>query len=1215
MRLKRLIVQGFKSFKDRTTIHFQGGVTGIVGPNGCGKSNVVDAIFWVMGEQSAKHLRGNSMQDVIFSGSDKYKPASWAEVSLVLDNSELKHIHIGNSVTNPSEIQLTRKLYRNGESDFRINDIPCRLKDIQEVFMDTGAGAKSYSVIAQGEINKLVQAKPHELRAMIEDVAGITKFKVRKKESLRKIEATQLNLNRLSDIKKEIEVNLDLLEKQSEKAQKAKSLKEKIKNNELLVFSNKVVNTLKDFQDGKQFKVSGLAEIEGHKTKVETLKIENENDRVKKDELVEKINEFQEEYNKLSRELAAKEERYKNLKEKKEEKEKGAIYKKAEILEIEKEKAEREGKLLSTTDSLSKLEALNSNNYDLTALEENLIKLKEDLDQKNQIFFSLQKEIREKTDQLNILEREWIKNESSLEEFSRQLQNMAKEREELESKHSSFSGEISFDRDLVNRAQDKYLNLEKEEASLKEKILELEEKYLKCEESFKKAEKELTELESVEKSLLALNASFEGFQEGTGLFLKSKYAKDLTPIGNFIQCDNKYTKAVEALMVDFTETIWGNNLSLDNILKWYQENKNKGLDFLLDVNPHQENFDLLFDEIHSVLDVAKIPNHDLLPLFSGMYIVPTLSAKDISSLSGKKFRAISTLDGEIVVKNTPAGMVLNLQPKRGESVALIERNNRISEIGDQLKVKRESFELIREKFSNLKNELETHKAKRETIRIQLTDSKVDFAGKSSSLETKIRNIETNKSRFDLLKNREIEISKNRLSHLEIQENQGRAKEKIKTEIGLLNQNFKDVDLKRTELNSLYEKEKQNFYEIKVAIGSYEEKTKTYKSQIEDLKGQIEKLTLRFEGNKTQVEEFERTLVAITGEISQLEKENKEMAQTLRDKEDILGIRKDELEEIEKVMSKKEKEAQNLIAKINKGEKELAQMDVKLEQYIEEEADLSKNAFEKYQVDTREVAKNFLNLSENEYKELKDISSVFFMETQNGLVEIKKEPYEFSKRYPNELKEIEGKLNNYRREYNNLGDINWQAIAEYEKQKVRFDFLKNQEMELINSLEDLRTAINHIDQKSKERFEMAFKEVGEKFSKIFPIVFGGGHGELRLVGNIDDPECGVDIFAQPMGKKTQNISLMSGGEKALTAVSLLFGIFLIKPSPFVLLDEVDAPLDEANVGRFNDLLKELSNHSQFILITHNKKTMSLNDTLYGITMQEPGVSKCVSVQLH
>ena len=241
--------------------------------------------------------------------------------------------------------------------------------------------------------------------------------------------------------------------------------------------------------------------------------------------------------------------------------------------------------------------------------------------------------------------------------------------------------------------------------------------------------------------------------------------------------------------------------------------------------------------------------------------------------------------------------------------------------------------------------------------------------------------------------------------------------------------------------------------------------------------------------------------------------------------------------------------------------------------------------------------------------------MYFMETENGVKEIEKVSYEFVRKYGQDLKELGPKLKSYKTELARLGEINWQAIEDYDRQKLRYDFLKIQEEELKKSLEDLESAIEHIDEKSKERFKVAFEEVNTRFQKVFPIIFGGGNATLKIVGNIDDPECGVDIIAQPPGKKMQNINLMSGGEKAMTAVSLIFSIFLVKPSPFCLLDEVDAPLDDANVGRFNELLREMSAESQFILITHNKKTMELNDVLYGVTMQEPGVSKAVSVQLH
>jgi len=315
------------------------------------------------------------------------------------------------------------------------------------------------------------------------------------------------------------------------------------------------------------------------------------------------------------------------------------------------------------------------------------------------------------------------------------------------------------------------------------------------------------------------------------------------------------------------------------------------------------------------------------------------------------------------------------------------------------------------------------------------------------------------------------------------------------------------------------------------------------------------------------------------------------------------------------MKDREDEVKDINTKMNKNQKEITEYEVRLSQYIIEEEQNVRNIFEKYQIDLRHVLGNFLSYEESDYQDLKDINSMFWMETEEGLKEIDRKDFDFNRRYGQDLKECSEKLKNYKQEFGRLGDINWQAIEDYDRQKLRADFLKIQETELKSSLEDLQKAIAHIDEKSKARFQAAYDEVNVRFQKVFPIIFGGGSADLRIVGDINDAECGIDILAQPPGKKTQNINLMSGGEKAMTAVSLIFSIFLVKPSPFCLLDEVDAPLDDANVGRFNELLREMSSDSQFILITHNKKTMELNDTLYGVTMQEPGVSKAVSVQLH
>ena len=315
------------------------------------------------------------------------------------------------------------------------------------------------------------------------------------------------------------------------------------------------------------------------------------------------------------------------------------------------------------------------------------------------------------------------------------------------------------------------------------------------------------------------------------------------------------------------------------------------------------------------------------------------------------------------------------------------------------------------------------------------------------------------------------------------------------------------------------------------------------------------------------------------------------------------------------MQSRENELKDLTTKINQIEKKNVELSLKVEQIIIDEEILTKDCFDKYRVDLRDVLKLHLEYTTENLDGLSLREGMFEMESEEGVQVIEKVSYSFDKKFPAVLRESRDKYKRYRGELNRLGEINWQAIEDYDRQKLRYDFLKSQETELKKSIEDLELAISHIDEKSKTRFKDAFGEVNMRFEKVFPIIFGGGEARLEVVGDLDSDECGIDIIAKPPGKKMQSINLMSGGEKAMTAVSLIFSIFLVKPSPFCLLDEVDAPLDDANVGRFNELLREMSSESQFILITHNKKTMELNDTLYGVTMQEPGVSKAVSVQLH
>ncbi len=1217
MRLKRLVVHGFKSFKDRTTIHFETGITGIVGPNGCGKSNVVDALFWVMGEQSAKHLRGSTMKDVIFSGSSKYKPASWAEVTLVLDNHEGKHIHIGQKVCSPSEIQLTRKLYRNGESEFRINSMPCRLKDIQEVFMDTGAGAKSYSIIAQGEINKLIQAKPLERRAMIEEVAGITKFKVRRKESLKKIEQTQTNLKRLADIKTEIESNLSFLQKQAEKANRAKTLKEKIKNYELIVNSHKVYNSLKSLKDGESTINSSTIDLETWKTEKNKLELETGKDSLKKTELTEKIDIGQAEYNELSRGLAAKEERLKLLKEHSGAKEKEIVSREDDIKEVEPVLIERNAKLSELKDTLSRIQNLEDEGIDFSKWESELEGMKKDLDSKIAKLESVDEKIKGKNEQISLIERELIKNTSLNEEYFYQLERTDKEIEELEKNAFGFSDDVSKERDTVNKAK-KYLDeLEDQKASLFKKIEKNKKTYFNLEEDKKKREVELTQIRSNIGSLENLNDSYEGIQEGASHFLKSDFSKDLKLLGPLFKCEEKYTRAVESLLHEVSETVWGSEYPFDDIFTWLRENNQKGLDILLKIKESSTpRTDFGFPEIYALEDILNIEEEfrdTLKPLFNGFYIVPELRAMDVKKIEGdQSFKALVSLDGEVLIKNRDEGIFLSLRPLRNHSQGIIERNNKISLLKEELTDRETNLSEFTPGFEKAQTELLENEKFLESVRAQLLETKTNHAAINSSFEMRVQNIQSNTERLDTLKSRKQEISNKKVGVLELEEKLQKELDEKSDERSSFEATHKEQNIGLVGLKTTYESGRDKFYKNKVELSSSEERTKDLISQIEDINNQITRLNVRLEKDNERIIEEKEALENIAGEVNKLSEENKEISNTLNDKKDVLGLIKDELEDVMKSITKKDNLVKSLEKKMAKADKDMAQIEVKLIQYIDDEESIVRNVFEKYHIDLRETVGAYLEMKS--FDGLHDVSEIFQMETELGPEEIQKVPFEFKKRAPGEVKDFEGKLNRNKKEYYQLGDINWQAIKDYEKQKRRFDFLREQEGELINSLEDLEKAIEHIDFKSKERFKIAFDGVKEKFRRIFPIIFGGGNADLRLVGGFDDPDCGVDIVAQPPGKKMQNVTLMSGGEKALTAICLLFAIFLIKPSPFVLLDEVDAPLDEANVGRFNELLKELSSQSQFILITHNKKTMSLNDTLYGITMQEPGVSKCVSVQL-
>ncbi len=1224
MKLKRLILQGFKSFKDRQVIHFDEGITGIVGPNGCGKSNVVDALFWVMGEQSAKHLRGNSMKDVIFAGSSKYTPASFAEVSLVLENDEGKHIHIGHQVSSPSEIQLTRKLYRNGETEYRINDVPCRLRDIQEVFMDTGAGAKSYSIIAQGEIHRLVNQKPEERRVMIEEVAGITKFKIRKKESLKKIEQTEQNLARLNDLQQEIEKNLKALEKQAEKAERARDLKQKVERYDLIVHSHKEFDLLKNYKESKVVVDARTEEIENLSARKNVLEIGLEEERFRKDEETAKIEELQKEYNTISKELAAAEERLVYLCKTQSEKEKLIETRESEIASVNLELTGRLEKLETLKTELETWEKKGEEDNDFALLEERVEHLKEELEFKTQSFNDLKDEIEAEKEAFNKIDQELFRNTSRLEEYAASLQDLTKEIEALEAQYSGVNTQIVAEREAVATAEKSSIELKDKEIALRSTIDDATISVRELEQNFQAKSKILIQTESKLHSLIEINKSLEGKKEGISAFLKEN-SEGFALLGTLIKCEEKYTKAVQTLLSEFMETLVASSSNDSDLFSWIESNE-KNLDYLKMTTADKLSEETvarlkltLGDDLVSLSEILEMNTElkDKMSAFlDGYFIANNLSADSMSSLSADiRFKAIASVDGSRKVANLVGAKLVSIQAVSDESLGFVARNNQIEELKVVVASLQAEVTELESKSLSERTKLEGQKTEFDSLRDQAAEARAQFSAKKSALDAKLSSFEAGFTRLEILKNRKQEISKSRLDMIESEEKLSRKKEELSSNLSEKTSRYDEIQEEVELQKSAFEDERSELLQKQVEARSFESTLKSLNSQIEDLNGQIDRLNQRLESNKTLVATYNGEIDQIITELEELEASNKETSLVLSDKEDVLNLLKDSLGQLLLSMKDREDEVKNITATINKHQREISELEVKLSQSIVEEEQNVRNIFEKYQINLRAVLGKFLEYQESDYEDLKDVNSMFWMETEEGTKEIETKEFEFVRRYGQDLKECSDKLKNYRLEFGRLGDINWQAIEDYDRQKLRADFLKVQEVELRSSLEDLQKAIAHIDEKSKARFQAAYEEVNTRFQKVFPIIFGGGSADLKIVGDINDAECGIEIVAQPPGKKMQNINLMSGGEKAMTAVSLIFSIFLVKPSPFCLLDEVDAPLDDANVGRFNELLREMSSDSQFILITHNKKTMELNDTLYGVTMQEPGVSKAVSVQLH
>ena len=1179
MYLKRLELQGFKSFADKTVLEFLPGITTVIGPNGSGKSNISDAIRWVLGEQSMKSLRGTKTEDIIFAGTQSRKSLGFAEVSMVIDNADAK------LPIEYSEVTVTRKVYRSGESGYFINKTPCRLKDILELFMDTGIGKDGYSIIGQGKIDEILSNKSEERRHIFEEAAGIVKYRVRKAESEKKLEQTKLNLLRINDIISEIEANIEPTRVQAEKAKQFLRLRDELKSIEIGLFIHNIndykkkieevindqdiYNTqlirenerLSNIQDLKEKLRESLDNITEQIEKMQNLGFENDKKKEKINSDInvnlEKIKNNNENFERLEKEIVENDQRLK-------------------ILETEiSQKNDKKTNLTANKEKFAK---------ELQEKEDELKKLTDKMSEKEIEMEAKKKKVEENND-----EKYEISNMIST--LSANVDNSNARKKVIDEEIESNISELDSSRMLKSEISQKFTEIESKREKIKNSLNQIEEKRSEADSKLKNYDLQINQLESemrIKDSRLRFLEETEKEKEG---YIRSVKAilKDCDKdsslkkgvhgvVANLISVPKEYEVAIEMCL----------GQTMQNIVTDTEEDAKKLVNHLRKFNLGRASFLPIssvkgrkIEKIKSdkgVVGVAsdlikfdKKYEQIMLSLLGRTVIVDNMdNAIAIARKNSYGFRIV-TLDGDVL---NPSGAI------SGGSVATKTVNilGRSREIED-----------LKKKIESLKKKVESLKKEKEEYENSIEDLLEEVDG----LENELKDIEivyaTEKQRVVSIEEAVSKVE-NRLQKLRDEKNSIEEQLKVNKDTQKdLNDRISALDEENNSLNSEIEifvsknKETQTIVDdlnfditnLKISVSSFDESEASINEIVERINTDIENINKSTEYKKEQKKKItednsslEELNVKLNEEIENLVKEVSNSGNKVEELKKDRITKNKKLEETEQNFTDQMDRIDDLKDQINKADIKKSKYEVELEQIVTK-------MWEEYEITPNDPG---------EYQEPKNVA------------------------------EVQKQVNKLRSEMKELGSVNVDSIEEYKKLKERYDFMNEQRLDLETTMAKLRTVIADMTTVMKDQFSERFKLINKNFSEVFTELFGGGKAELRLTDQDNILESGIEIEVQPPGKKLQNMMLLSGGERAFTAIALLFAILKINPAPFCVLDEIEAALDDVNVYRFAEYLKKFSQNSQFLVITHRKGTMEAANTVYGITMQENGISKLLSLDL-
>ena len=1176
MKIKRLEISGFKSFADRVMLDFQQGVTGVVGPNGCGKSNIVDAIRWCMGEQSAKNLRGKAMEDIIFAGSESRRSLGLAEVSLIFSTEDGR---APSKYLDFSEIQLTRRLYRNGESEYLLNKIPCRLMDITELFMDTGVGTRAYSIIEQGKIGQILHSRPEERRFLIEEAAGVTKFKSRKHLALKKIEATKLNLARLGDVLGEIRRQLSSLQRQARKAGKFREYRDELREIDLLftareycLAQEQCADTARDLsmlndRIREVFAAAALGESQSEDLRLEHLE-------------AEKCLSFaQEDIYRVRSEFAAAESRLEFQRKEltgllgrltrltfdagDQEKRLAECVEQRGLLELRRDTSACEA--AATGDDLQQAEG------ELTGHQQAEDELNRMLEERRKELFTALAELAQFKNRHENAQKRLTGTSERLKRHSREAVQLQERLVLARLRSTTLGGELATAEQEQGALQVEVVDLRVREEELRSCLPELEKGWHSCRDELNRASSRLH-------SLRELEAQFAGYGQGVKNLMKASELRSCFSglLADLIEAPDDLEAVLEAALAERLQCL----LCVDDTdamraLEFLKNSKGGRVGLALPLEVNSPSLAI----VSGATPLAGLVH------FSGQHeglirhiLADCMLVEDIGQavLLARQHPALTfiTREGDMV---SQGGVVTGGSSEQVQQ-GIIHKKREIKELESRVTLLEQEVSVLGNKRDELRRQSQVVAEGVKTTGVLLHQVELKLTGLRKDRQQVADEISRIEERLEVQELEECSLSDEK-GELEAESQQALAR------MGEISSASKSLEQEVARLKKEGDTRREQLSVVRERVTAIRVQTATLLEQHEAHLRSLNDLELRSQ------------------ELSQrMTDDCQEMKKVVAEQSELEGLISASTERLEGLI-RHQLEAENRLATIRSSYESVGSAMAA----AEARAKQSREASETVRQTQAELNLRFSTLSmqaEQLERGLLERSRIAMAEALAKL-EVTEFDESVSKARRLELQKL----------LDEMGEVNLMAIDECAGMEERFTFLNSQKDDLEESLRSLQQAIQRINRTTRQRFLETYNQVNAKFQEVFPRLFCGGEAELRLTNEEDLLETGIDIVVQPPGKKLQNVTLLSGGEKALTAVALIFSIFLIKPTPFCLLDEVDAPLDDANIARFNEMVREMSAISQFIIITHNKATMQVADTLYGITMEEPGTSKVVSVRLN